>query len=328
MNKISIGIIGAGSIVTTMHLPILYTIPEVNVSYIADVEEKRLLSSAFNAKFIKIGNTPIGTIPKTDAIFLATPLGARDEYIKAQELGSCSIFTEKPFVANFDHHKQLIGAIKKIVCNYNRQFFSTIRSLKRIIDSSLLGNLEVVKIAESAMPRGTGKSPNHYQFNKRLSGGGLLIERGCHTLSQIDFLFSNFLIKVTDCKIRTIKGIDVDIDLDLEVVLNNNSSIPINYKLSAGRLFNTASLYSFDKGNINFNHTDACSKLKIYDNCQNMHTIENIERFATTEIQSFYLSWISFLEKVKGIQKFSPEIDTSIRTTEIIEAAYRKAGLL
>jgi len=328
MNRISIGIIGAGNIVKTMHLPILYNIPSVKVRYIADLIDKSSLSSAFNAQFIKLDKSSMSNLPTTDAVFIATPLGVRQNYYDDPNVGNSCILTEKPFVTTIEQHKQLITRHRNVMCNYNRRFYASIGTLKKIIENSLLGKLREVTIAESAMQRGTGKSAAHYQFNKKLSGGGLLIERGCHTLSQVDVLFSDLTINLIDCKIEALNGFDIDIDLTLEVCYNNNLCLPVTYKLSAGRLFKTLSVYRFDNGKIQFDQTDASSQICIKDNSGNTHILKPEKKLAASEIQSFYLSWISFIDKLGDRDEFIPEVDTSIRTTEIIDSVYRKAGLL
>ena len=273
MNRVSVGIIGAGQIVKTMHLPILYNMASVRVCYIADTEDKSTTSYAVNAQFIKLNGSSKNKLPITDAVLVGTPLGVREHYYDNPAVSQSCILTEKPFIGTLEKHEKLINQHRAIMCNYNRKFYATIGTLKKIIDNSLLGSLREVTIAESAMPRGTGKGPTHYQFNRELSGGGLLIERGCHTLSQLDVLFLDSQMELADSKIEAISGFDIDINLDLTVSCDN-AAIPIRYELSAGRLFETLSNYRFDNGVIRFDHTNASSPMHIEDCSGNEYLLE------------------------------------------------------
>jgi predicted dehydrogenase len=328
MDRISLGIIGAGKIVKTMHLPILYNIPSVRVDYIADLEDKSSIAHVFKAQPIQLDKSTRTEFPETDAVFLATPLGVRQQYMLDPVVRQSCILTEKPFIDTLENHKALINQHKNVMCNYNRKYYAIITTLKKVIDSSLLGELREVAISESAMKRGTGKGSTHYQFNKDMSGGGLLMERGCHTLSQLDILFPDTEIAVVDTTVEAISGFDIDVRLELNAIFNASTSLPISYHLSAGRLFETLSNYTFDNGTISFDHTDASSPMVISDTKGNQYTIQPDAHFAVSGLQSFYLSWISFIDRIKTSQMFSPGIDTSIRTTEIIDIVYRRAGLI
>ena len=325
--EISIGIIGAGNIVRTMHLPILYNLPGVNVRYLADLAVDESLASPFNAEaiFLKEGESP--SLPEVDLVFLATPPGARKEYAVSALAAGAAVFTEKPFAASVSDHKEMIGAGGAVGCTYNRRYFGNLETLEQIISGRILGQLREVRIVEAAMPRGTGKAGGHYQFDRSLSGGGVLMERGCHTLSQVDHVFINEGLSLTAAKIACIEGIDIEAELEIQLLQSNSKAIPIRYKIGAGSLDDTCSTYIFDNGLVVFDHTDPGAQISLFDAIGMKLELAPQLRTVRTDIQSFYRSWSEFLNKVRRGGNLDLNWESSIRTTELITEAYKREGL-
>ena len=75
MQNLEIGIIGAGNISSTVHLPLLSCIENVSVKYIADTFDPKDLAKTYNTQSIKI--TDITSLPDCDIAVLAIPVGVR-----------------------------------------------------------------------------------------------------------------------------------------------------------------------------------------------------------------------------------------------------------
>jgi predicted dehydrogenase len=324
---LTLGIVGVGSVVRTLHLPLLYTMSGVRVAYLADVAIDNAIACPFSARAIRIASGGRLNLPQTDIVFVATPPRARSRYVDASLRAGAAIFTEKPFATSLAEHKDFIRDTPRIACNYNRRWFGNILQLKEIITGGVLGQLHKVVIRESAMARGTGKPPSHYQFDKSLSGGGILTERGCHTLSQLDCIFEEGSIVLMQTKMVAIKGLDVDVELDLAVSTQGAEPLEVNYRLGAGRLDDTQSSYFFANGVVEFDHTNPGSALQITDSNGGEFTINPKVRSVQTITQSFYQSWSVFLNKVRGVDSFDAAADTSLRTTRLIADAYEQAAL-
>lgn len=324
----TVGVIGAGNIVQTMHLPILYSLPQFQVRYLADIHLKPGLEVPFGAERIPLDFEQLPDFPETDIVFLATPPGVRRPYIDLFSKRKEWIFCEKPFAVDLKEHKHALANTSLISANYNRQGYSNVLQLKDIIQDGFLGELSAIKISEAASPRGTGKGSEHYQFKPELGGGGILIERGCHTLSQLDFLFSEYYIEIEQSAIRTIQGIDVDVELTISMQSPTGKSIRLEYILSTGRWMETLSKYRFDRASLQFDHTDPESRLCIDTSSGKKHSLDNYPEGAKTASQSFIESWLRLSKCLLGEDNSSPEVRTSLRTSQWIETAYQQAGIL
>lgn len=71
--KIEIGVIGAGAISSTLHLPLLSCIPYVNIKYIADIQDPKELAKVYKTKSVKIDD--VSSLPDCNVALLATPVG-------------------------------------------------------------------------------------------------------------------------------------------------------------------------------------------------------------------------------------------------------------
>jgi hypothetical protein len=81
--KTSIGIVGAGSIVAKLHIPVLLNTPGVGISWITDVDvqRSRRLAKDFDLHEVRLPNP--SDVPDADIVLLAIPYGARPAYYEA-----------------------------------------------------------------------------------------------------------------------------------------------------------------------------------------------------------------------------------------------------
>lgn len=98
--EMSVGIIGAGFVSQTFHLPILDHLSDVSVAYIADIDETRALDLAAKYGTRGVVVNEVSSLPPCDVVFLAIPVGFRDEYIQEFADRGTPIFAEKPFATD------------------------------------------------------------------------------------------------------------------------------------------------------------------------------------------------------------------------------------
>jgi len=323
--RCSVGIVGAGAIVLQHHLPVLLARPDVRIEYVADTRDICGIATICGAPAFLLPQQ-IESLPRVDAVLLATPWGARDPYYDAFARAGIPVLAEKPFAMLEKDHASLIRANPRLSCNYNRRWFSSILSLKTIVGARPFGRLQTVSVCESAMMRGTGKGEQHYQFKRELSGGGILAERGVHTLSQLDTIFETFDLQVTGGEGILQDGLDVQVKASL-LATDGDTQVPIDYFLTLLRPAPSLSVYRFEHASITFDHGIPGAQPV-------MHSVANRQAHSwlvtskasqgATEInQSFHLQWDSFLSKVRGESPLEPEVDTSLRTTTMVENIYQ-----
>ena len=320
-SKIEIGIIGAGGISSAVHLPLLSCMDNIHIKYIADVRDPQDLAKIYKTESIVIKD--IHSLPDCDIALLAIPVGVREEYIHEFSKRKIPIFTEKPFAIDFETHNKFLQLSDKITCNYMRVFYNSTRQIKDIISSNTFGNLRKVSITEGGIGSGTNRGKNSYQSNPQLSGGGILMETGCHTLSQLTYLFKEISIK--DANVIWEDDFDVDTKITFEILGKN--SIEIDYHLTMLKPMENKSVFFFDNSKISFNHLQPNSSLFISGiNSEKDFELNQETRYAETPGQAYYLKWKSFLDKISSGSEINTAEETSIQTTKLITEIYRKGG--
>ena len=307
-----IGVIGAGGISANVHLPLLSCITNVRIKFIADIFEPKELAKVYDTQSIKIND--VTNLPDCDAVLLAIPVGTREKYIHEFSKRGTPIFAEKPFAIDLETHKNFLKSSKKISCNYMRVYYNSTRTIRDIIDSKAFGTLKKVIITEGGIIGKTRREGNSYQGDPKLSGGGILMELGCHTLSQLAFIFDN--ISVRKSKVIWQDGFDIDAQVIFDLPDYNSS---IDYHITMIKSVEPLAQFCFEHAVVSFNHLlpDSIFNVTNYKN-EKQFTINQNDRFANTFGQAYYLKWKSFLDNLSGGKTINTEIETSLETTKMI----------
>ena len=149
MSDIRIGIIGAGGITSSVHLPLLSCIDNVNIEFLADTADPTELATSYSTTPIKIND--ISNLPDCDIALLAIPVGVKNDYIEEFAKRDYYIFTEKPFALDLKTHELYLKMSKKITCNYMRKFYNSTRQIKDIISSDIFGSIEKMSVVEGGI---------------------------------------------------------------------------------------------------------------------------------------------------------------------------------
>jgi len=296
MTKIEVGVIGAGGISSSVHLPLLTCIENVSIKFIADTFDPLDLAKVYNTKSIQISD--ISSLPRCDVVVLAIPVGAREEYIREFSKRDTAIFTEKPFATTLESHNQFLQMSNKISCNYMRIFYNSTRQIKNIISSKLFGSLKKVTITE-----------------------GGIVGKTFHTFSQLAFIFND--ISVHQAKVIWQDDFDVDAQVIFDVL---DSPTHIDYHISLLKPVESKSKFFFEHAVVSFNHLIPNSVFTVsdYDNRIQL-TLNQCDEFADTFAQAYYLKWKSFLDNLSSNKTFDTKFETSIVTTQLITEIFRKS---
>ena len=321
MSNIKIGIIGAGGISSTVHLPLLSCIDGVTIEFLADTRDPTALAESYNTKPIQIND--ISSLPECDIALLAIPVGVKEEYVKEFSKRDCYIFTEKPFALNLETHHSFLNLTDKITCNYMRIYYNTTRQIKDILSCNLLGPIKEMTITEGGIIGKTGRGKNSYQSDPKLSGGGFLAESACHTFSQLDFLFDD--ITLNDANVIWEDDFDVESNVILNV--NDKNSFTINYTGTMIKHVESLTTIFFENNKLQFNHLDPEATFTLSPlNTNSQLTINQQNYFASNFAQAYYLKWKDFLSKISKSEKLDTNKETSILTTKLINDIVEKGG--
>lgn len=312
-----VGIVGAGFAATNLHMPILAGMTDTEVTFVADLNSKR--ADRVGSQYDALSTTSVdpADLPPCDVALLTVPVGAREGYIKGFAEKDVPMIVEKPFARTSDEHHRFDDLSPLILCNYMRTCFSTTQQVKRIIRSGVFGQLESVDIREEGKIRQTELPQDHYQTDPAQAGGGVLIERGTHTLSQLVEIFGN-LGNISNATIQWNQSLDAAVDLSLSL-----PGVSEDGRVRMSRIdpIGNVARFDFEQATIVFDPGDPSSKVTIElgDEDRPIALAPDPE-WATSNHQAAFIRWRQFLSFLEGQ---TPQcIRTGPQVSENIDRVY------
>ena len=115
MNKIKIGVIGAGWWATENHIPHLLERSEVELTSVCKLEEDQLkfVKEKFGFKFASTNYKEMLQLSDLDGVIISSPHHAHFENAKAALEKKCHVMIEKPMTTNVKDAEILIELAKK-----------------------------------------------------------------------------------------------------------------------------------------------------------------------------------------------------------------------
>ena len=190
MKRFSVGIVGAGVVTQNTHLPVLCSMPNVNVAWLTDADaiKARQIAEAYGVPHVELPQSP-RELPECDVVLLAIPLPPRGFYYEQLAARGTAVFAEKPFAINNQDHQrfQQLFPSYKIGCGYMRRMYSTNRLFHQIVKEAWFGPLHRIHIREGGRTTKTGVDQSYQDLSIK-DGGGILINLGCHLLDLAFFI--------------------------------------------------------------------------------------------------------------------------------------------
>jgi len=148
-----------------------------------------------------------------DAAYIATPVFLHAEQtIAAAEAGK-NILCEKPMALNLAECDSMIAACAannvKLGVAYYRHFYPIIERAKQIIAAGEIGRVSLAQINAFEHVDMQSSDPRHWFVEKEKSGGGPMMDFGCHRLEVLVNLFGE-VDRVTSLISESICGREVE----------------------------------------------------------------------------------------------------------------------
>ena len=173
----------------------------MRVVAVADVSKKALrFARELGVKQLFKDYNELLKQPKIDAVIISLPTFLHAPCaISAAEEGK-HIFLEKPMARNPEEGKEIISAVRKhdvkLMIGYPMRFYPAFEDLKKEIESGELGEIQTAHAinigagpffhrTESTAPRPVPE----WWFDRRLSGGGALLDLGSHMINLTRWYF-------------------------------------------------------------------------------------------------------------------------------------------
>lgn len=195
MNKIRWGLIGCGDIAQKRVAPSLRDL--LNVEFLAVNRNRAELAAAFAQQFgarkwfsdwrALLADSEI------DAVYIATPVHLHAEQtIAAAEAGK-HVLCEKPMAMNVAECDRMIAACNangvKLSIAYYRHFYPVIARVKKLIAKGAIGKPILAQINAFEWNAMQPEHPRYWFFTKDKSGGGPMMDFGCHRIEVLTNIF-------------------------------------------------------------------------------------------------------------------------------------------
>jgi myo-inositol 2-dehydrogenase/D-chiro-inositol 1-dehydrogenase len=186
MNKIRIGLVGAGRIGNVHAQSITYQSPEAEIVRVTDVIEAsaKKLAEKFGIPSYSSDYMDIVNDPDIDAVLVCSPTPTHADIAIAAMKAGKHVFCEKPVDLTIEKIQKTAEVAKeagvKLQIGFNRRFDHNHGKVRQVAADGTLGNIELIKI--------TSRDPEPPSPEYAASSGGLYIDMMIHDFDMAMFL--------------------------------------------------------------------------------------------------------------------------------------------
>jgi predicted dehydrogenase len=195
LERVGYAVVGLGSISQTAVLPAFAHSKKARLA--AVVSGDRTKAEKLGRKF---GATGIYTYDSFDeclrdsqveAVYVATPPGEHEAYtVQAAQAGR-HVLCEKPLAASAQQARNMVDSCRRskvqLMTAYRKYFEPASVMLKKIISKASLGRIDVIHTAFTEF-RPSGDNSPEWFFNRRVAGGGPLMDLGVYCVNTCRWL--------------------------------------------------------------------------------------------------------------------------------------------
>jgi predicted dehydrogenase len=251
---LTVGVIGCGAIVRNVHLPVLLSLPEVEVAWLTDQDasKARGLSAASGVAALKLPDD-LAELPNTDVLLLAIPNGARPPYLDLIRKGiaQCA-YVEKPFARSRKEHEFLVRGLEdwQVAVGLDRRSFGLTRLAMQVINEKLFGPLNEVRFEFGGL--GRILTAGGYLGDPRLAGGGIMYQMGVHYIDSILFITKAEDVCIQTGVMEVEDGLDIHTEADLMLTFGDKRQIPFHVLTTTLKRTNNRIALMFDRARVRF----------------------------------------------------------------------------
>ena len=328
---LSVGIVGAGEIVSRIHLPVLTACEGICVTYIADKNPEAAKSVAGHYKLASfcIADS-LERLPYSDVVLLAVPVTVRLPYYELFASRGTCVLAEMPLAACAADAERICDLYPEfsLACGFQRRSYASVTLAKLLVAEKWFGPLRSVSASEGAVTTRTGADSRFYD-DATSGGGGVLMDLGCHSIDTAIYI-SN-AIDAIPTEQRFVYDGGVDRELEARLTLRTpDGSCPLDYLVTWLRPAKNTIELRFDNCTVALPCQPA-GDLEILGGGNGRTTpvlTMKKQSGAASVYQAFYLEWMEFLAGVRSRQASRFSARSCLPTIRAVEALYRAGNRL
>lgn len=217
--KVRIGVIGLGHQSLEDHIPAIKNISTVKLTAVADIDKSKLNGFLRHNKNVRGYVSPKELLSKErlDAIIIALPHHLHYDITKLAVSKKIHVLKEKPFAVSLAEAKKISDLVKKndvTVCTAVQRRFNPIYSTFL----QLADRIGRPFYIESKYTIFTDKPDDGWRGNKKLAGGGCIIDMGYHMIDLLIWYFGlpDKLMAEASCEAK--EGSNYDAEDTAEII--------------------------------------------------------------------------------------------------------------
>jgi predicted dehydrogenase len=193
------GLIGAGDIARRRVAPALRDSPACDLVAIsrAHADRAEAFAKDFGARRWHSRWQDLIADPEIESVYIATPVRLHAEQTLAAANAGKHVLCEKPMAMDADECDRMLAACRangvKLGVAYYRHFYPAVARAKDIISSGAIGQAVVAQMNAFEWFDPQPDHPRAWLLNRAESGGGPMIDFGCHRLEVLLHLFGPVL---------------------------------------------------------------------------------------------------------------------------------------
>lgn len=203
MEKLNIGIIGAGRIGKVHTETISQSVGNVNIKAIMDtsIPEAKKLAYRFHVPAFTNNYKDILNNSEIDAVLICSPTNTHAQYIVESAQAGKHIFCEKPVDLDLNIIQNAIDVVEKsnvkLMVGFNRRFDPNFKKVKQMVDEGKIGVPHILKI--------TSRDPAPPPVEYIAASGGMFLDMTIH-----DFDMARYIVGSEVEEVFVAAGVMVD----------------------------------------------------------------------------------------------------------------------
>lgn len=193
--KVRIGVAGAGSISRDFHLPAILKNERAELVALGNLHTESLefVGRQFAIRKLYSNLTAMAQDTEIDAVINALPNYLHAPITISMLKNGKHVLCEKPMALTVEEAKSMLaaaeGSRRVLAIAYPWRFDEQMNWLRRVVQSGILGT--IFRINAHSIVAGAGPPPGSWLRDRKLAGGGALIDVGVHGLNSVAFLFGD-----------------------------------------------------------------------------------------------------------------------------------------
>ncbi|MBE6642377.1 MAG: Gfo/Idh/MocA family oxidoreductase [Ruminococcaceae bacterium] len=338
MKKIKWGVIGAGGIADRRTIPGMMLAENAELVAVMEInmELAEKIRAKYGCKYAYDNYQELIDNPEVEAVYIASPVFAHVEPALAVAKAKKHLLCEKPIAFTVEETKNIINACKeagvKYATGYMMRFGAYHMAIKKLIAEGGIGD---VVSARAQLSGWFPESAKNWRQEKKLSGGGALVDMAVHCIDIIEYLTGATTTEVGAFVDTRTFTYNVDDSANVLLHLSNGAAayvdahfnVPDEAVKNRVEIYGTKGSVICEKtiGQIDEGHVEVyTSEDKGYDAQQNREDSE--AKTLDVEFGNMYTREIeSFSDSILNDTPVAIPMEVGLHIQQVTDAAYRSA---